>query len=155
MSWERDGTLVGSRHVIAVVGGEVDETSCTLGFYGPDLDPDEISTALNCLPTSAHRRGEVARSGRAWPEGAWLLRVEGRAPADPDALVHRLLDLVAAERAVWKTLVGTYRARLGFGIFMGAWNRGFELSTATLSRIAELQIPVGFDIYVDALAEWA
>src|SRR5574341_2199339 len=85
--------------IIAEVGGLVDEARVTRGVYGPDLDPEEISTALNCAPTSAHRRGDARGPRRpGWAKGAWLLAVEGRRSEEhtselqsPTNLVCRLL----------------------------------------------------------------
>ena len=70
--------------MIADAGGLVDRSRLTLGLYGEDLDPDEISRLLGCSPTSVHRRGDPRRSGPPWPKGAWLLSVDGEAPTGPE-----------------------------------------------------------------------
>jgi hypothetical protein len=42
---------------------------------------------------------------------------------------------------------------VGFGIFVGAWNRGFELSSTSLRQLAAFGVPIGFDIYADGEEE--
>jgi hypothetical protein len=138
------------REIIAEVGGLVDETRLTLGIHGVDVQPEEISAVLGCAPTSAHRRGDVRRPGSPpYPQGGWLLTVEGRAPTGPDELVRQLLGRLPNDPAVWEQLATRYSVQVSFGVFVGAWNRGFELSTTSLRQLAGLGVPVGFDIYAD------
>jgi hypothetical protein len=154
MTGEEDDASQGRKSVIiAEVGGLVDETRVTLGIHGPDLQPEEISAVLGCDPTSARRRGDARRRGPPSPQGAWLLTVEGKAPAEPDKLVRRLLAHLPNDPAVWEQLAARYSVRVTFGIFIGAWNRGFDLSPAAMRRLADLGATVGFDIYADGEAE--
>jgi hypothetical protein len=147
---EKDDIIPIRREVIiAEVGGLVDESRVTLGFWSPDLQPEKISAVLGCAPTSSHRRGDPRRRGPSWPQGAWLLRVEGIAPTGPEELVSQLFGRLPNDRAVWEGLVAKYTVRVTFGIFIGAWNRGFDLSPASVKQIAALGVPVGFDIYAD------
>jgi hypothetical protein len=148
----REGIIIPIREevIIAEVGGMVDETRLTLGIHGPDLLPEEISAVLGCAPTRAHRRGDpCGRYSPSWREGAWLLIVEGRAPSGPDELVPQLLRCLPSDRAIWEEVVARYIVRLSFGIFVGAWNRGFDLSPTSMKQLAALGVPVGFDIYAD------
>lgn len=131
------------------MGGLVDESRLTLGIHGDDLDPDEISRVLGCAPSRAHRRGDARRCGIPWPRGAWLLSVEAESPTGPEELVHRLLDRLPADAAVWADLRRRYQVRLGFGIFTERWNRGFELSPEAIRRIDALGVGVGFDWYAE------
>lgn len=144
-------TLIGGGDIVAEVGGPVDETRVTLGIHGAELDPAEISKLLGCPPTSAHRRGDPRASGLPpWPQGCWLLCVEGEAPTRPEELVDQLLRGLPMDTAIWEHLRTKYTVRVTFGIHIGDWNRGFELSPASVERLASLGAPVGFDIYVDA-----
>src|SRR5574341_1076894 len=136
--------------IIAEVGGLVDEARVTRGVYGPDLDPEEISTALNCAPTSAHRRGDARGPRRpGWAKGAWLLAVEGRSPVGPDEILDRLLGRLPDDPGVLRRLAAKYSVRVRFGLFVGEWNRGFELSPRSIERLAALGVSVGFDMYAD------
>jgi hypothetical protein len=136
--------------IIAEVGGPIDETRVTLGIHGDDLDPDEITALLKCIPTHTHRRGDPRpRSGTPWPKGAWLLSVEGKAPLDPQALLETLLAKLPDDPSIWESLHERFTVRLGFGLFLDAWNRGFDLAPALVHRVAKMRLPLGFDIYVD------
>jgi len=136
--------------VVVEVGGLVDETRVTLGVYGPELEPDEISTLLGCTPTSAHRCGDLRRNGiPPWPQGAWLLSVEGKAPTGPEELIELLTARLPGESAIWERLTAKYSVRVTLGLFTGDWNRGFELSPSSISRLAAIGARVGFDIYAD------
>jgi hypothetical protein len=48
-----------------------------------------------------------------------------------------LLDRLPIDPAVWESLRSRFDVRLGFGLFQGAWNRGFDLSSQVLRRVAE------------------
>jgi len=135
---------------IATVGGLIDETRLTIGVHGEDLDPDEVSRILGCMPSRSHRRGEP-RPGNVpcWPKGAWLLSVEGKAPVGPEDLLSSLLERLPSDPLVWENLRHRYSVRLGFGLFRGAWNRGFELSPSALARVVSLGFGLEFDIYAD------
>jgi hypothetical protein len=135
--------------VIGEAGGLVDGSSLTLSIHGDDLDPDEVTGRLGCAPTNAHRRGDLSRSGRPWPQGAWLLSVEGKAPTGPDELVHLLLARLPTDDALWSDLRERYTVRLWFGIFSKRWNRGFDLSADAVSRIHALGIGLEFDVYAN------
>lgn len=135
--------------IIGGVGGPVDEARLTLGIHGPDLEPNEITALLGCTPTSAHRRGEERRRSPPYSQGGWLLSVVAKAPVGLDELVRLLFARLPQDSAQWELLATRYTIRVSFGIFVGGWNRGFELSPASLRQLAMLGVPVGFDIYVD------
>ena len=136
--------------VIAEVGGVIDETRVTLGLHGDDLVPDDITRVLRCPPTSSHRRGDPRRrSVTPWPRGAWLLSVQGKAPAEPEHLLSELLDRLPADPALWADLRSRFDVSLGFGLFQGAWNRGFDLSPTLLRRVVDMGLGLDFDIYAD------
>ena len=136
--------------IVAVVGGLVDESRVTLGIYGDDLDPEEISGTLGCVPTSAHRRGDARKDGvPPWTAGAWLLMIEGKAPQSPEQLLDLLLSRVPTDPQIWKRLRARFSVRMMFGIFISQWNRGFELTGAAISRLQAIGAEVGFDIYSD------
>lgn len=130
------------------VGGLVDESQVSLGVYGDDLDPDELSERLGAQPTRAHRKGELhGRRSLPWKKGAWILTERGTAPVGPDELIHRLLDRLPDDAALWAELGARFKMRLGVGVFLEAWNRGFTLGPRTLERVARLGLELDFDIY--------
>ena len=134
--------------ILAEAGGVVDRTHVTLGIHGEDLDPVEISSLLQCTPTSAHRRGDSRpRNQQPWPKGAWLLSVEGDAPSEPEDLLKVLLAQLPHDPSVWAELHRRFTVRLGFGLFLESWNRGFDLSPEVLQEVTRLGMSLGFDIY--------
>jgi hypothetical protein len=126
------------------VGGVVDETSVTLGVYGEDLDPGQVTGLLGCEPTRAHRRGDPMKRGGARQKGAWLLSLRGR--GSPEELTVALLDRLPAED-VWLDLAGRHDVQLRYGLFLERWNRGLDLSPTLVARISRLHAVVIFDIY--------
>lgn len=134
--------------IIGEAGGLVDRASVTLGIHGETLDPEEISALLSCKPTTSHRRGDQrGHNAPPWPKGAWLLSVDGEAPTEPEELLRALLARLPDDPSVWTGLRQRFSLRLGFGLFLDAWNRGFELSPTALERVARMGAPLGFDIY--------
>jgi hypothetical protein len=144
-----DITPIRKPEIVGEAGDLVDESRLTLGVYGDDLDPDEISRILGVTPTSAHRRGEPRRSGPPWPADAWLLSVEGKSPTGPEELVRLLLVRLPVDGDLWADLRRRFRLRLSFGIFTERWNRGFELSSEAIRLVDSLGSGMGVDIYTN------
>jgi hypothetical protein len=136
--------------IIATVGGPIDETHVTLAVYGDDLDPDAVTALLGCSPTRAHRQGDP-KGPRSPParRGGWFLESRGTAPTDAESLTRSLLDKLPADDAVWTKVHAAYEVQLRLGLFMNAWNRGFDLSVELVARVAALKLPLLFDIYAD------
>jgi len=136
---------------VADVGGLVDKSSATLAVYGEKLDPHEVTKLLGVEPTQSfppgYRRGPRSP---AIKHGAWFLRVEGVAPAGPDEHLKAVLFRLPTEAAKWQQLHASYRVEIRVGIHFDAWNRGFTLSSETLSRIHTVGAPMEFDIYAYA-----
>jgi hypothetical protein len=78
-----------------------------------------------------------------------VLSIEGKAPAEPEHLLSLLLAQLPSNPLVWDELRSRFDARLGFGIFQHAWNRGFTLSPESLRRVAALGLALDFDIYAE------
>ncbi|HTD73780.1 MAG TPA: DUF4279 domain-containing protein [Steroidobacteraceae bacterium] len=135
-------------HVVAEVGGMVDESRVTLAIYGDDLDPESISKMAGCNPTHAHRKGDrKTESSPPFRTGAWLLTVEGKAPQGPNDLIRLLLDRFPSEPAFWRPLSDRYQISVRVGIHTGGWNRGFDLEPATIAAVSILGGILGFDLY--------
>lgn len=135
---------------VLILGGPVDKTSLTLAIYGENLNPDEISSILNCQPTKAHRRGDLRFSNPRYAPfrtGAWLLNLKGLAPITAEELIEDLLSRVPTEPQVWQQLSAAYSVQLRIAIHMDGWNKGFDLTAQTIQRVSELEASVIFDIY--------
>lgn len=133
------------------LGGPIDEAGVSLGIYGEDLDPDEITRLLGVSPTRSRRRGELRGDGRTcWSDGAWLLHVENRGGPEPaDAVLDQLLGQLPTDPSIWASLAQRYRMRIFFYIGMSGFNKGFGLSADNIRRVAALGVRLDFDLYVD------
>lgn len=137
---------------LLVAGGEVDESSVCLRFFGDDLNPDEITKKLGAAASTASRKGEVTqgkRGSRIEPRGKWLLSVEGEPGVPLEVLINRLLDGLTQDLGVWCELASRFQPDLYCGLHLANWNRGCGFSTKTLQRIAERGLELGLDIYFD------
>src|SRR5262245_54738430 len=110
---------------VYVAGGDVDETSVSLRFFGDTLDPDEISKLLNCQPTISYRKGDVmpdSRRNKIAETGSWRLK---RKRAGGVSLENQILELfgrLSADLEIWRKLTNQYHADLFCGLFMDSWN---------------------------------
>ncbi len=134
---------------------ELYRSCASLRLFGDDLEPDEITRLLCCLPTSSQKRGEIIRhrtdgGEHVAPRGKWLLEENGCCPGDLDGQIHRLLGRVSADLSVWHDLVSRFRTDLFCGIFLQQWNEGFSLSPKVLSALGNRGIKLDFDIYIES-----
>lgn len=135
------------------LGGHVRAFRITLRVFGDGVSPSEISQMLALETSSGHLKGErlpgkYARTART---GSWLHTVESdRIPncVFEDAL-NQLLDHATNDLAVWHVLTKRFKVDLFCGLFMegGTGNEGIELDSATMKRLVDRQIAIGFDIY--------
>lgn len=128
----------------------VDVTSVTLRFFGDDLDPDAISSALGSEPTNARKKGDTIGppdAATTAQTGSWLLSSQPMSSTALDAQIDALFDRLTGDLAVWQRLCGEYTADLFCGLWSKEFHRGLELSPAVLARITERGLAVAFDVY--------
>jgi hypothetical protein len=131
-------------------GDNIDKCSVGLRFFGDDLDPDVVSATLGAEPTTACRKGDVARGrghDRMEPQGKWLLTLEFQDGLSLEDLINRLLDQLSDDLAVWHKLSSAYRADLFCGLQLHFWNSSLVVSPLTLRRIGDRGLELGLDIY--------
>jgi hypothetical protein len=137
---------------ILVAGGEVDEYRICLGYYGDELNPDEVSAQLGRNPTSCVRKGDIVhRNDRTRIEktGKWILNAR-EAPGEPlEPQITDLLESMTADLSVWRSLAARFRVRFVVGAWIRSWNRGLEISRSLLQQLSERGLGLGVDIYVD------
>jgi hypothetical protein len=135
-----------------IAGGEVDEYHISLGFYGDDLDPDEISTRLAGSPTSMCRKGDpiaekdnphVERTGR-WVKSSDTLPGESLEPQ-----LNQFLASLTQDVSIWRSITKQYKTRFIVSATIRNWNRGLDISPELLRQIADRGLGLGVDIYVD------
>jgi hypothetical protein len=124
----------------------------TLRISGEDLDPEEISTILGCVPTTIQRKGDVLTSkttgtSRTLKFGAWRLEASDREPEDLDGQIAELLGKLTPSTDVWQSIAERYDVILFCGFFMQETNEGVEISPASLAALGQRRIVLGLDIY--------
>jgi Domain of unknown function (DUF4279) len=139
-------------------GEEPDRKTASFRLRGDRLDPSAVTRAIGLTPTEAHRKGDSRphKPGRRkrppWPTGLWNL--ESAQYADPsedrlDGHITQLLDQLEDKADVIHQLCAEQGLIADFfcGYFMCQSNSGFELSVATLERMAALNASFGLDLY--------
>ena len=51
-----------------IAGGEIDECSVSLRFFGNDLDPNLMTTIMGIDPTISYRKGDIFHGKISLPE---------------------------------------------------------------------------------------
>lgn len=131
--------------------GTPDSSAASIGFYGDDLDPSEITRQLGCEPTVGVSKGgtwitemgaeKIARTG------SWRRVAERRTPADLDAQIGLLLSVMNDDLEAWRSLAGRFRGRVFCGVFLASFNDGLTLRPETLLMIGQRGLVLDLDIY--------
>ncbi|GAA0868426.1 hypothetical protein GCM10009116_05140 [Brevundimonas basaltis] len=131
--------------------GGIHETSASLGFYGDDLDPDEITIALGARPTVGVRKGQtwVTEFGaeKVARTGSWRVVAQRSPPGDLDGQIAGLLSTLTDDLAVWNDLASRFRGRLFCGLFLKAGNEGATLKPETVLAMGSRGLCLDLDIY--------
>lgn len=138
--------------LVWVAGGEVDECSVSLQFFGDDLDPDAITKILSIHPTKSCRKGDIFRGkvyDRIEQTGKWLYSVKRRKGISLEEQINKLFDQLPLAPEVWLELTTKFQANLFCGLWLKRWNCEFDLFPETLKKIAEKGLSIGFDVYFD------
>ncbi len=131
--------------------GIVHTSAATLGFYGDDLDPDEITTCLGVSPTIAVRKDGSWLTNQGTKKtaktGSWRLEVDRCEPADLDGQIRQLLSFSPNAPEVWQSLAARYQGRIFVGLFLNSGNEGLTLQPSTLTMISDRGLTLDLDIY--------
>ncbi|MDO7834516.1 DUF4279 domain-containing protein [Sphingobium sp. HBC34] len=127
------------------------KSAATLGFYGDDLDPEEITNFLRIEPTVGTRKGGVWLTGSGVEKtartGVWRLVADRCEPADLDGQIGWLLSPLPNNLEIWRSLAARYRGRIFAGLFMHSGNEGLTLQPDTLSMMGGRGLVLDLDIY--------
>ncbi len=130
---------------------DIHETKVSLGFYGDDLQPQEISDALRCQPDASAPRGELLRrpngSEGVARTGTWLKRVARRSPGDLDGQIVELLRQMTDDLAIWQHLTARFSSRVFCGLFLEEGNEGAIIRPRTLLALGSRGLRLDLDIY--------
>jgi hypothetical protein len=129
----------------------IENSKVSLGIYGDDLDPSELTNLLKCEPTEAKRKGEVIRRKQSSPListiGRWILESDLYASAEIEVKINGILDKVSSDLEVWKSINERFTTRIFCGLFISSFNEGFDPSPQILKRLSERELKIEFDIY--------
>jgi hypothetical protein len=131
-----------------------DRTDVELRIYPGDRDPDWVTAVLGIRATSVNRKGERHTSAigrvRTTPKNGWFLSSAGKV-ASKDARRHLdwLLDALEPAQEQLRSLVEDDGIRVSvICVWWSASGHGGPiLSPAQMSRLADLDLELGFDIY--------
>ena len=131
--------------------GSIHHTAASLGFYGDDLEPDEITAALGAEPTVGVRKGQtwLTASGaeKIARTGSWRVEAQRSEPGDLDRQITGLLAPLTDDLVIWNDLASRFRGRLFCGLFLEDGNEGGTLKPATLLMMGSRGLYLDLDIY--------
>jgi hypothetical protein len=127
----------------------------TFRIYHPDLEPEQLTELLEITPSIAWRSGEDAygwrkRPGFKAPSGGWLLssRTVMRGN-NASSHIDWLLDQLAGKANMIKDLQNRgFMIDVVVGWHATSWNTTPALSPDLMRRLAKLNLPIWFDVYL-------
>jgi len=130
---------------------ELHRSAASLGFYGDDLDPDELTAGLGGVPTVGVRKGGIWLTSRGAEKiastGSWRIEAEYRSPGDLDGQVRALLAPLTGDFDIWRDFSTRFGGRIFAGAFLAEWNEGARLEADTIAALAERGLYFDLDIY--------
>jgi hypothetical protein len=129
-------------------GGPIDNCKLDLRIYGEDLVPKEITEALGHRPTTYWKKGDPLPSGpRVRQQSAWSLEAPETKRAEFDKQVDWIFSRLTSDVRIWRKLGRKFKMKLNAIIYLESWNRGFDLSPASMAEIGRRGLTLDFDIY--------
>ena len=134
------------------------ETSISLRYFGDDLVPDALTSALGKAPTRSSTKGETITNKttgnvRVARSGSWLYSVERREPGDLDGQIKELFDALTADLSIWRALAAKYKPDLFVGLFLKESNEGIEIGAECLDTLSSRGVSLSLDIYGPSVAQ--
>lgn len=131
--------------------GQLQKSTATLGFYGDDLDPDEITALLGVTPTVGVAKGGSWLTSLGGEKvahtGSWRIEANPCEPEDLNGQIEALLSSITADLDAWLTLTRRFRGVIFCGLWLKTHNQGLELRADMLGLLAERGLRLDFDIY--------
>ena len=130
---------------------ELHKSAASIGFFGEDLDPAEITDALGAEPTVGVCKGGrwQTKSGaeKIALRGSWRMEAERCEPGDLDGQINGLLDGLSDDLPAWRLFSKRFRGRAFCGLFLASGNEGLTLRSETLTRLGARGLLIDLDIY--------
>ena len=131
--------------------GQLQKSAATIGFYGDDIYPDEITALLRVKPTVGVAKGGtwVTSLGaeKVAHTGSWRIKTDYCEPEDLNRQIAALLAPITCDLAVWRELTRRFRGVVFCGLWMKSYNDGLQLSAEVLGSLAERGLILDLDIY--------
>ena len=135
----------------------IHRSAASLGFFGDDLEPEEISAALGAVPTVGVKKGGIWHTSMGAEKvalrGRWSLQTTRREPGDLEGQIVELLAACGDNLAAWRLLANRYRGRIFCGLFLATANEMLSLSPEILTAVAQRGLILDFDIYGSEMAD--
>ena len=130
--------------------GVLHRSAASIGFYGDDLDPTEITERLG-EPTVAVKMGGTFQTpggrDKIARTGSWRVTANDQQPADLDRQINDLLDSLSDDIVSWRMFSQRFRSRVFCGLFLEDSNEGLALRSETLARLGDRGLCLDLDIY--------
>jgi|SRR5690606_3930727 len=127
------------------------KSAATIGFYGDELVPGEITALLGAPPTVGVVKGGkwTTFSGveKVAHTGSWRIEAERCEPENLNRQIEGLFAQLTPDLAPWRKLTRPFRGVVFCGLWMSTYNDGLELSPEMLNSIAERGLLLDLDIY--------
>ena len=152
MNTDSDSTEARDSEPILSLGGEVDEATVTIRFFGDDLEPGELTRLLECKPSEAYRKGYIVTTTikpRTVKTGMWFLTIKRNSTQTLEEQICQLLEKLTKDLKVWAELSERFEASIYCGAWLKVWNRDVWLNADLLKQIADRNLSIGLAIYCD------
>jgi Domain of unknown function (DUF4279) len=133
---------------VVTVGGPPGQLRATLTIQGLDLEPDDISGRLKCLPDDSQRRGQPRKRGAPYKHGAWSITAVSDGQQSGSELVGVLLDRLPADSDVWDELRPVCQVSLDLYVYLTTENQDLVLSAEQVGRLSKMGAGIWVDMYV-------
>ncbi len=124
-----------------------------LGFPG---EPERITAKLGLAPSMAWLAGESLGPNRQPRKtNGWEVEILGRDGEEPDAVIERLLEVVAGREAAVRELSAAATVELVVVVYAYEYMPGVSFSQAVVERLAQMGCAIDIDLYHFVEAESA
>jgi hypothetical protein len=130
----------------------MNEYTVELRIYGKDLNPSDITKALNMEPTLVRKRGDIRGKNTSWEEGMWAYNgfPESAGTKNWGSLEEGLtftLEKLEPIRSKLETYKKNFKVILWCGHFQSDLNSSFTLSPRMLQILGEFGVELFMDNY--------
>lgn len=116
-----------------------------LGFPG---EPEQITARLGLEPSRAWLAGEsLGTNRRPRKSNGWEVEVVGRDGEEPDAVIERLLEVVAGREAEVRELSAAATVELVVVVYAYEYMPGVSFSQGVVERLAQMGCSIDIDLY--------